>query len=192
MFKVMTWNVENLFRPGHASGPQTQEAYDAKIQGLASVINDQSPDALAVQEIGDPATLDDLVKYLHGGTWHRQVSQHPDQRGIRVAWLTRRAISAPQDVVNFPPHLKPVQVDDNSTLAVMGRGAVAVTVQSSAGRDSDWRSERHSAGRNDPVAPRPSRLRDQYSRVRPARPGRPLATLESRAADARGQELLAN
>jgi endonuclease/exonuclease/phosphatase family metal-dependent hydrolase len=133
MFKVMTWNVENLFRPGHASGPQTQEAYDAKIQGLASVINDQSPDALAVQEIGDPATLDDLVKYLHGGTWHRQVSQHPDQLGIRVAWLTRRAISAPQDVVNFPPHLKPVQVDDNSTLAVMGRGAVAVTVQSSAG-----------------------------------------------------------
>jgi|SRR5215813_12502408 len=74
MFKVMTWNVENLFKPGHASGPQTQAAYDDKIRGLASVINDQAPDALAVQEIGDPTTLDDLVKHLHGGTWHQRVS----------------------------------------------------------------------------------------------------------------------
>jgi hypothetical protein len=24
MFKVMTWNVENLFKPGDASGPPTQ------------------------------------------------------------------------------------------------------------------------------------------------------------------------
>src|SRR5262245_45431912 len=133
MFNVMTWNDENLVKPVHASGPQTQAAYEKKIQGLASTINDQSPDALAVQEIGDPTTLDDLVKHLHGGNWHRQVSQHPDQRGIRVAWLTRRTISAPEDVLNFPPHLKPVQVDDNSTLAVMGRGGVAITVQSDAG-----------------------------------------------------------
>ena len=134
MFKVMTWNVENLFKPGHASGPQTQAAYDDKIRGLASIINDQSPDALAVQEIGDPTALDDLVKHLHGGAWHRRVSQHPDPRGIRVAWLTRRAISAAEDILHFPPHLQPVQVsDDGGPLAVMGRGAVAITVQSDAG-----------------------------------------------------------
>jgi len=133
MFKVMTWNVENLFKPGHASGPQTQAAYEKKIQGLASIINDQSPDALAVQEIGDPTTLDDLVKHLHGGTWHQRVSQHPDPRGIRVAWLTRRAISASEDILHFPSHLQPVQVDDNGTLAAMGRGAVAITVQSNGG-----------------------------------------------------------
>ena len=41
MFKVMTWNVENLFKPGGASGPSTQATYDAKIQALAATINAQ-------------------------------------------------------------------------------------------------------------------------------------------------------
>jgi hypothetical protein len=54
VFKIMTWNVENLFKPGASSGPPTQAIFDAKIQGLASTINAQSPDALALQEIGDP------------------------------------------------------------------------------------------------------------------------------------------
>ncbi len=130
----MTWNLENLFKPGHASGPPTQAVYDEKIQGLASTINDQSPDALAVQEIGDPAALDDLVQHLTGGNWHPRVSKHPDVRGIRVAWLTRRAITAPEDILDFPTHLQPVQVDDaGGTLGVMGRGAVAITVQSDSG-----------------------------------------------------------
>jgi endonuclease/exonuclease/phosphatase family metal-dependent hydrolase len=133
MFKVMTWNVENLFKPGAASGPPTQAAYDAKIQGLAATINDQAPDALAVQEIGDPAALDDLAHRLQG-TWHRKVSTHPDQRHIRVAWLTRRAITAPVDILEFPAHLQPVQVDDHGgALGVMGRGAVAITVALDSG-----------------------------------------------------------
>src|SRR5947207_1321750 len=133
MFKVMTWNVENLFRAGAASGPPTQAAYDAKIQGLAATINNQAPDALAVQEIGDPAALDDLVGRLRG-TWHRRVSTHPDQRHIRVAWLTRRAITEPKDILEFPAHLRPIQVDDDgAALGVMGRGAVAITVLSDSG-----------------------------------------------------------
>ena len=51
MFKVMTWNVENLFKPGAQPGAQSQAIYHAKIQGLASTINDQAPDVLALQEI---------------------------------------------------------------------------------------------------------------------------------------------
>ena len=43
MFKVMTWNVENLFKPGTASGPSTREAYEAKLQGLAANINGRVP-----------------------------------------------------------------------------------------------------------------------------------------------------
>jgi endonuclease/exonuclease/phosphatase family metal-dependent hydrolase len=133
VFKVMTWNVENLFRPGAPSGPPSQAIYDAKITGLASMINDQAPDALALQEIGDPAALDDLVNHL-SGTWHRRVSTHPDQRHIRVAWLVRRAISEPQDILNFPAHLQPVQVDDTgNTLSVMGRGGVAISVATDSG-----------------------------------------------------------
>jgi endonuclease/exonuclease/phosphatase family metal-dependent hydrolase len=134
MFKVMTWNLENLFLPGTASGPKTQALYDAKLQGLASKINAQSPDALSVQEIGDPAALDDLVGLLNG-TWHRAVSSHPDHRGIRVAWLSPRTIEASEEVTAYPPSLLPVQSNDTGgTDNLMGRGAIAITVDSDSGR----------------------------------------------------------
>jgi endonuclease/exonuclease/phosphatase family metal-dependent hydrolase len=134
VFKIMTWNVENLFKPGASSGPSTQAIFDAKIQGLASTINAQAPDALALQEIGDPEALDDLVQHLQG-TWHRRVSNHPDARHIRVGWLARRAITQPEDIFNFPPHLEKVQVDDNGeTIGTMGRGAVGIIVQSDSGK----------------------------------------------------------
>ena len=133
VFKVMTWNVENLFRPGEAAGPSGASAYDAKLKGLARAINEQAPDALAVQEIGDPAALEDLTALLNG-TWQRQVSAHPDVRGIRVAWLSPRPISDPVDITAFAPGLQPVQVDDDgTTLAQMGRGALAVTINADAG-----------------------------------------------------------
>jgi endonuclease/exonuclease/phosphatase family metal-dependent hydrolase len=38
-----------------------------------------------------------------------------------------------EDILHFPAQLKTVQVDDNSSLVAMGRGAVAITVQSNAG-----------------------------------------------------------
>lgn len=64
----------------------------------------------------------------------QRVSQHPDQRHIRVAWLSQRDISDGEDIVAFPAALKPVQVDDTgATLGVMGRGAVAITVLSDSG-----------------------------------------------------------
>jgi endonuclease/exonuclease/phosphatase family metal-dependent hydrolase len=136
VFKVMTWNVENLFRPGSASGPPSQAVYDAKLDGLAATINAQAPDALSLQEIGDPKALDDLVGRLNGGAWHRRVSQHPDRRHIRVAWLTRRAITGSDEILLFPAPLAPVPTDDKgATIDVMGRGAVVITVQSDAGSD---------------------------------------------------------
>jgi hypothetical protein len=55
--KVMTWNLENLFRPGSGDGPTTQAAYDEKLAGLAAMINQEQPHALAVQELGDPDAL---------------------------------------------------------------------------------------------------------------------------------------
>jgi endonuclease/exonuclease/phosphatase family metal-dependent hydrolase len=133
VFKVMTWNVENLFRPGADAGPTTEAVYQAKLEGLAATINGQAPDALSLQEVGDPRALDDLEALLDG-SWHRHVSTHPDQRHIRVAWLTPHAISNAEDILAFPDHLEPVQVDDDgATLGVMGRGAVAITVHSTAG-----------------------------------------------------------
>src|SRR5438094_33495 len=98
----MTWNVENLFRAGTDSGPDTQAVYQAKLQGLADMINNQAPDALSVQEIGDPAALADLVALLNG-TWHQHLSTHPDQRleavlheagPVHRALSNRRAVRA--------------------------------------------------------------------------------------------------
>jgi hypothetical protein len=84
VFTVMTWNVENLFRPGSPAGPTTAAAYEQKLTGLATVITGQAPDALAVQEVGDPAAVDDLIGLLGGG-WRARLSSHPDGRGIRSA-----------------------------------------------------------------------------------------------------------
>lgn len=134
MFKVMTWNLENLFRPGTEAAPDSTATYEAKLEGLAAKINQQAPDALSVQEVGEPAALDDLVDLL-AGNWHQRVSQHPDQRYIRVAWLTKRDITASEDILAFPEHLEPVQVDDDgNSLAEMGRGAVAITIQRDGGQ----------------------------------------------------------
>jgi len=54
MVRIGAWNLENFFRPGGASGPTTQQAYDAKLVALAQTIAALDPDEPAVQEAGDP------------------------------------------------------------------------------------------------------------------------------------------
>jgi hypothetical protein len=71
MLAVGTWNLEN--RPGSDFGPSDDGAYRAKLDALAATITRMSPDVLAVQEVGDPAALDDLVTRLDGD-WHRAPS----------------------------------------------------------------------------------------------------------------------
>src|SRR5262249_34295691 len=108
--------------------------YREKIEGLAATINAQAPDALSVQEVGDPDALDDLVALLDGN-WHTRVSSHPDKRHLRVAWLTERPTTADLDISSSPDHYQPVQVDDDGdTISEMGRGAVAVTTTTTDGK----------------------------------------------------------
>ncbi len=127
MFRVMTWNLENLFLPGGQFGP-TPEVFEAKLTGLANTINAQAPDLLAVQEVGDPDALDDLVERLDGD-WEVRISDHPDRRGIPVGCLSRHPVSGSDDVVTFPALLRPIQADDaGNTGNAMGRGALAVTI----------------------------------------------------------------
>lgn len=133
-FKVMTWNVENLFRSGSAFGPKTKAIYTEKLDELAAVIEQEAPDALGLQEVGDPKALGDLLNRL-SGTWHQRVSQHEDGRGIRVAWLSPLDITDSDELVEFPPPLGPVQVDDKGgTQDEMGRGAVWITVTTNEGQ----------------------------------------------------------
>lgn len=112
MFRVMTWNLENLFLPGTRFGPKTREILEAKLRGLAATINAQAPDVLTVQEVGDPEALSELVDRLDGD-WDRRDSNLPDGRGIRVVALSRHPITEPDDVSIFPAPLGPVQSDDD-------------------------------------------------------------------------------
>jgi hypothetical protein len=124
MVAVGTWNLENLYRPGGQFGPKTQEAYDAKLATLAATITRLAPDVLAVQEIGQPAALNDLVDRLDG-SWSVVLSEHPDPRGIRVGFLTTLAPVSTTQVVGFPAGLRPIQDGDTATdsSAAMGRAA---------------------------------------------------------------------
>jgi hypothetical protein len=66
------------------------------------------------------------------------VSLFPDDRGIRVGFLSRLALGDVEQLREFAPGLEPVQVDDEgTTLAEMGRGALRVRVTYAAGKDVD-------------------------------------------------------
>lgn len=127
MVRVGTWNVENLFRPGGDAGPDTEEAYAAKLDALAATINELATDVLGLQELGDPEAVGDLVGRV-GGDWHVELAD-PDRRGIRVGYISRLPLTEVEQVAAFPEGLRPIQVDDTDTeLAVMGRPALQARV----------------------------------------------------------------
>ncbi len=125
--RIGTWNLENLFRPGESDSSPTPEVYDAKLTSLAETITDLAPDALAVQEVGSRAALDDLVDRLDG-TWQVALAD-PDQRDIRVGLIATSALTSVEQVSAFPDRLGPVRVaDDGTSISAMGRPAVRARV----------------------------------------------------------------
>ncbi|MFK4104830.1 endonuclease/exonuclease/phosphatase family protein [Streptomyces sp. NPDC019531] len=128
-----TWNLENLYRPGGPSGPRDKAAYEAKLAALADAITALDPTLLAVQEVGEPEALRDLVDLLGSG-WTIATSRHPDSRGIRVGVISRTSFEVLADTTVFPPKLRPVQVDDEgTTVAESGRGFLAVEAETDLG-----------------------------------------------------------
>lgn len=134
-FRVMTWNVQNLLEVGHDSGPDTTAELDAKIAALAAVIDQVEPHVLALQEVGTDATLARLQNALTHTMRHRVLGV-PDDRGIRVAYLSTRVIRDQSNIRFFPFGLLPIQVGDNPfgssgppTMDGMGRGALQITVR---------------------------------------------------------------
>ena len=82
---------------GEASGgPGTPQEYAAKVDGLAATITKLAPDVLAVQEVGSPDALEDLVAKLGEG-WHHALAD-PDRRGIRVGFLSRLPITTTEQI----------------------------------------------------------------------------------------------
>jgi predicted extracellular nuclease len=141
---VMTWNVQNLLPVGHEDGPRTDEEYEAKLAGLAAVIDRVAPDVLALQEVGPSQVLADLSAACATGFAHRLVGI-PDDRGISVALLSRRRLSNRTDTQAFPEGVLPVQVrdpvfddpettDNEARTAVTRRGVLSATVRSGGER----------------------------------------------------------
>ena len=130
MITVGTWNLENLFRPDSPFGPTDKVVYDDKLAALAATINAMAPDALGVQEVGEPEALADLVTLLTG-EWHVQLSEHFDAgHPIRVGVLSPHPMVPVLDTAAFVPPLRPIQADDTgATSGAMGRGVLAVDVQ---------------------------------------------------------------
>jgi endonuclease/exonuclease/phosphatase family metal-dependent hydrolase len=133
-FKVMTWNVENLFQFGAKGGPKTEEDYRQKLSSLAEVILSLAPDVLALQEIGGPEALSDLGDLLKGNYPHRQLSAHPDPRGIRVGFLSTLNIEEQEEIVDFPAAGLPKVpgIDDKGNpdeVTRLSRGALRILVK---------------------------------------------------------------
>lgn len=139
---VMTWNVENLFPPGHAINPQspanvvTAEEYSAKLDYLAGVIRTINPDVLALQEIGSPTpdniqSVTDLQARLDGLYPFRALSQYPDARGIRVGFLSRLEIIETADLIEFTPGELSMVANwaGKPSITHLGRGVLRVDVE---------------------------------------------------------------
>ena len=133
-FTVMTWNVENLFPVGSASGPETDDVYRRKLDNIAAVVRSIRPHVLALQEIGTLGPLADLQARLDGKYPHVRVSSHPDPRGIRVGFLSRRPLTKVEEVRDFPDGcLTNVPNADGRPIARLGRGALKVSVNAATG-----------------------------------------------------------
>jgi len=135
--RVMTWNVENLFRPGGLAGVTDPALYEQKLENLAGVITAQRPDVVGLQEIGDPGALDELKAKLGPRYPHVLVASHFDPRHpIRVAALLRRGLRpvARDELIGFPPGALTGVPQAAGPLSAMGRGALAFSAAAGAER----------------------------------------------------------
>lgn len=128
-FNVMTWNVENLFPPGHTSGPINQEVYEQKMRNVSRTILGIAPDILGLQEVGDPACFSDLQRRLGDRYPYTMLSSKPDPRGIRVGFMSRMPLVQAKEFHEFPQGALLTLTDgDGDPIRKLGRGALKATV----------------------------------------------------------------
>ena len=132
-FKVMTWNVENLFLPGQQSGSKTEAEYQAKLRNLANVILAIDPDVLGLQEIGDEAALQALNALLENRYPHTYVAQSLNSR-IRVGFLSKLTIEEDEEITDLPAGglhkvVGYISEDNQREIVQMSRAAVRILVK---------------------------------------------------------------
>ncbi len=137
IFKVMTWNLENLFQPS-SSDSEIVQKYAEKINSLAKVILELDADVVGVQEVGNPEAFEDLVQQLENNYPHHQLSTAPDPRGIRVGFLSKLEIEDSENIIDFPSKgLASVPGLDNdgklNKVNRLSRGALRITITLDSG-----------------------------------------------------------
>jgi endonuclease/exonuclease/phosphatase family metal-dependent hydrolase len=135
-FKVMTWNVENLFRPKANAPAAAVAAYRTKIDNLAQAIRRLDPDVVGFQEIGGPEPMQDLLALLGSGYRGVAVSKFPDARGIRVGFLSKPKLDEVEDISQFPggalPSVPAAAGAASPAVTTFGRGILRVRVRITA------------------------------------------------------------
>jgi endonuclease/exonuclease/phosphatase family metal-dependent hydrolase len=133
MFTVMTWNLENFERPAANATSAVRERYSDKLKQISELISGAGPDLVGVQEVLAshedlaPQVLADLLAAL-GPEWNGRLSQRPDERGIRVGWLSTGQLTGAADVFLYPDGVPATKVDDQGApVSETKRGALAVT-----------------------------------------------------------------
>jgi predicted extracellular nuclease len=92
--RVATYNVENFFPVGGDVDRRliTKEEYEEKRTRVVDAIGDllERPDVVALQEVVDKATADDIARHLGGYTAY--LEEGNDERGIDVAFLVKDTV----------------------------------------------------------------------------------------------------
>lgn len=134
-FRVMTWNVQNLFAARTEFGPLTASQHDDKVASLAALIDQTQPHVIALQELGPEEAVAPLQAALTHQMPHLLLGV-PDRRGIRVGLLSTSPLTKPITVRPFAAGLLPVQCGDDppgpagpETMNQMGRGALQASVR---------------------------------------------------------------
>jgi endonuclease/exonuclease/phosphatase family metal-dependent hydrolase len=129
---ITTWNVQNF--------AQSNTVFADKVDFLAATLQALGSDVVALQEILDPDALQELANRL--GFQHFAAT--PDDRGNRVALLTRNAPASPPQQIDQWQLAPGVQVRDFDT-----HGAVEVLPQ--LPRPALWITVAHDGGELDIV-----------------------------------------
>ena len=125
-FRVMTWNVENLFDfwEPHPSDPDmpTVDEYNKLLEKVASTIRlAGAPAIIGLQEVENVGVLEDLAAnpLLDGFDYQPVLLEGTDSRGIDVGYLVRgdvvikdvQQLPAPEELTPRPPLLLEVEIE---------------------------------------------------------------------------------
>jgi endonuclease/exonuclease/phosphatase family metal-dependent hydrolase len=119
---ITTWNIQNFTR--------SDTVYSDKLALLTSTLRSLGADVVALQEVLNPDALGDLAD----GLGFQSVAAEPDGRGIRVAFLCRKApVQTPRQIDQWrlPPDTPVRRLDSEGRVTVdarFPRPALQITV----------------------------------------------------------------